>query len=663
MAGFEAKVGAGIDVREADLERALGAKPLRKLLGEFEHRNPDHGKRRSMGYSTYNVPKRIKTWERVGDLIRFPRGGAERIREAARLSRSRVVFRDQRLRLPEVEFPEHRLELRWYQRDALAACAAKEQGIVRAPTGSGKTTIAIAFAAAVRQPALVVVRKRGLLVQWLRRLERELGIDPREVGQIGGGKRRVGPRFTLALQQSLSSERFPLADFASRFGTVLVDECHEVAASLFQRAVCAFPARYRIGFSADECVARGTIIAMGDGSVLPVEDVRSGDLVLTPLGPRRVVAAMFKGFRETGRISWDEGSLRCTGETWFAGPLGWHVPHEVSSVRLRKSKREDRRRNRWFKPPGEEGCGRTARLEVGSIGVAGSSPTVDLRSLRASIEGHRDLDASVEWDGLTVPVFDLDVDGAACYYANGALVHNTRKDRKEFLVYDQLGEVLLEVSREELEKDGSIVPVVIRIVETNFEADWYTDAPKEDRDFGALLDEMASNAERNDALVAATRSALDVGQRPVLVFTRRRDHARHIADERLFANGIRSGLLLGGPEMKVRFDEDLARLDAGGLDASVGTIEAVGTGTDVPCLRAGVMGLPIGANRQLLNQVCGRICRPDEGKSCGYLYYLLDRRVFPGMASKLHSWTAGRVEAWAGTAWVRADRNGLPRAG
>ncbi len=474
-----------------DLERALGKGALRDLLREFEHANPDHGKRRSMGYSTRGVPRRIATWERVGDLIRFPRGGAERVREAARLSRSRVVFRDRRLRLPEVVFPEHRFELRWYQRDALAACVASEQGIVRAPTGSGKTTIAIAFAAAVRQPALVVVRKRGLLVQWRRRLERELGIDPREVGQIGGGKRRVGPRFTLALQQSLSSEKFPLADFAPRFGTVLVDECHEVAARTFQRAVCAFPARYRVGFSADE----------------------------------------------------------------------------------------------------------------------------------------------------------------------------TRKDRKEFLVYDQLGEVLLEVSREELEKDGSIVPVVVRIVETDFEADWYADAPKEDRDFVALLDEMASSPERNDALVDATRSALDVGQRPVLVFTRRREHARHIADERLFANGIRSGLLLGGPESKVRFDEDLARLDAGGLDASVGTIEAVGTGTDVPCLRAGVMGLPLGDNRRLFNQVCGRICRPHEGKSCGYLYYLLDRRVFPGMASKLHSWTQGRVEAWAGTAWVSANRQGLPKAG
>lgn len=487
--GFEAVVGAGIDVREADLERALGEKALRSLLREFEHTNPDHGKRRSMGHSTYGVPKRVKTWERVGDLIRFPRGGAERLREAARLSRATVVFRDRRLRLPEVDFPEHRLELRWYQRDALAACVSREQGIVRAPTGSGKTTIAIAFAAAVRQPALVVVRKRGLLVQWLRRLERELGIDPREVGQIGGGKRRVGRRFTLALQQSLSSEKFPLADYVGRVGTLLVDECHEVAARTFQRAVCAFPARYRIGFSADE----------------------------------------------------------------------------------------------------------------------------------------------------------------------------TRKDRKEFLVYDQFGEVLLEVSREDLEEDGSIVPVVVRIVETDFEADWYADAPREDRNFGALMNEMAQSPERNDLVVEAVRSALDLGQRPVLVFTRRREHARHLADERLFANGIRSGLLLGGPESRVRFDEDLARLDAGGLDASVGTIEAVGTGTDVPSLRAGVVALPVGVNRQLFNQIRGRICRPDEGKRSGFLYYLLDRKVFPEMASKLYAWTRGRVEAWGGTAWVPADRRGFPK--
>lgn len=676
---------------------------------------------------------------------------------------------------------------------------------------SGKTLAALALARIASQPALVIMRDSNLLSQWLDVAVEKAGLHEREVGILKGGSRlRTGARLTLALQQTLYSGSFPLDEVAGRFGIVIVDEVHTVAAATFQRVIGAFPARFRIGFSADECVVCGTRILMGDGSYSPIESIRSGDEVMTPLGPRRVVAAMFKGICETGVVEWVGGSLRCTADTWFAGPDGWYGQQAVSSVRFRDERQrasvsgvreadedslpggvpysmragpvhagggvcdlrgrgdsaestepsrtdafrrqegvgEERRSSSgslqgttWGPSTACEGAyggdadggsgareddptravccragdevrreamgegqsaspvrgagggdvegsrvrdGRSGevghlsseQLHVGrseprgdgrrgdrrvepqsglearrgheaghasaSLGVGGSPAWVDLRSLRASEHNHRDALASSFWDGLSVPVFDLEVEGAACYYANGVLVHNTRKDKKEFLVYDQFGRVVYEIERDVLEGEGAITPVEVVLVPTDFRADWYRDAQGGERDFNQLLDELTHDPDRNAVIVRLVEH-LSRRESPSLVFSHRIEHARSLSDVELFAAGVRCGLLLGGDENRVRFAEDKARLKSGDLPVCTGTFQAVGQGIDMPAVRSGVMATPIGNNRQFFGQVRGRVCRPADGKEIGRLYVLWDRHVFPDMPRKVEAWNGGRT--------------------
>jgi superfamily II DNA or RNA helicase len=192
-----------------------------------------------------------------------------------------------------------------------------------------------------------------------------------------------------------------------------------------------------------------------------------------------------------------------------------------------------------------------------------------------------------------------------------------------------------------LEDDGDITPVEVVLVPTDFRADWYAAAEPGDRDWNRLMDEMTTDPARNALLVDVIRRATRAGS--VLAFSHRIAHATDIADRELFAAGVRSGLLLGGDDNAVRFEEDKARLKAGELPVCCGTYNAVGVGIDMPAVRAGVMLTPVGNNRQFFGQVRGRVCRKAPGKTMGTLFVLWDRHVMPRLAKNVEAWNRGRT--------------------
>src|SRR5262249_21107270 len=61
---------------------------------------------------------------------------------------------------------------------------------------------------------------------------------------------------------------------------------------------------------------------------------------------------------------------------------------------------------------------------------------------------------------------------------------------------------------------------------------------------------------------------------------------------------------------------------------AVGTVQAFGTGIDIPSIEVGIVALPVFTNKPLLTQIKGRFCRPSPGKTQGTLYALFDENVF-----------------------------------
>ncbi len=98
-------------------------------------------------------------------------------------------------------------------------------------------------------PTLILAHRKPILDQWRTQLEDLLGLSARHVGQVGGGRNRQTGVIDLAMMQSL--KRFDdLEAFFSKYGFIIVDECHHLPAFTFEACVKKAPVRYILGLTA-----------------------------------------------------------------------------------------------------------------------------------------------------------------------------------------------------------------------------------------------------------------------------------------------------------------------------------------------------------------------------------------------------------------------------
>ena len=142
-----------------------------------------------------------------------------------------------------------RWTLRDYQRDALDAWQAVDDGVIVAPCGAGKTLIGCGALAARPTPALILVHTRDLARQWLERIS-EAMVDV-ETGEVRHGRDERDADVVVATLQSLA--RWPwqeLVAYGRTRGLVIVDECHHLPAETFARVMLTQAAHYRLGLTA-----------------------------------------------------------------------------------------------------------------------------------------------------------------------------------------------------------------------------------------------------------------------------------------------------------------------------------------------------------------------------------------------------------------------------
>jgi hypothetical protein len=112
---------------------------------------------------------------------------------------------------------------------------------------SGKTNILLTLISELQVPTLVVVHTSELLKQTVERCKEWIEYEP---GIIGGGKYKIKD-ITIGMIQSLAkfniNKEHPLY---SRFGCVIVDECHHSPAETWAELLRSLPYRYKYGFSA-----------------------------------------------------------------------------------------------------------------------------------------------------------------------------------------------------------------------------------------------------------------------------------------------------------------------------------------------------------------------------------------------------------------------------
>lgn len=141
-----------------------------RLQDRLSFPNPVWMENEKRGFSNWRVPEELRFYHVGPDCLIMPRGF---IGPALWLLRDAGVpcqVDNQTRRFPPVNL-QFTGRLKDFQVEAVKAILRRDFGTLAAPTGAGKTIMALAVIAARRQPTLVVVHTKELLYQWLERIE------------------------------------------------------------------------------------------------------------------------------------------------------------------------------------------------------------------------------------------------------------------------------------------------------------------------------------------------------------------------------------------------------------------------------------------------------------------------------------------------------------
>jgi superfamily II DNA or RNA helicase/very-short-patch-repair endonuclease len=219
-----------------------------RLLRLAAFQNPEFYKAQAMRLSTYAKPRVVACAEDHAHHVALPRGCFEDVRRTLTALRIRTIVRDERS-------PGHQFdvsfcgELRPEQKAAADALLEHLTGVLAATTAFGKTVVAAWLIAQRGVSTLVLVHRRQLLDQWIKRLSTFLGLPAKSIGRIGGGRNRPTGLLDVAVIQSLVRKGV-VDDRVADYGHLIVDECHHLSAHSFEQVARQAKARFVLGLSA-----------------------------------------------------------------------------------------------------------------------------------------------------------------------------------------------------------------------------------------------------------------------------------------------------------------------------------------------------------------------------------------------------------------------------
>jgi len=237
-------VGNLIYVEKQELPSSL----LNRLKRLAACQNPEFYKKQNLRLSTALTPRVICCAEDFPRHLAIPRGCLGELQELLESAGIKLDVVDERFQGTEIDAGFHG-QLTSTQETAVSELARHDDGVLVAPSGSGKTVVGIYMIAARRRNTLVLVHRRPLLEQWRAQLASFLEVDPTMIGQIGGGKEKRTGLIDVAMLQSLIRKN-QVDDIVAGYGQVIIDECHHLPAVTFEQVLRQVKARYVIGLTA-----------------------------------------------------------------------------------------------------------------------------------------------------------------------------------------------------------------------------------------------------------------------------------------------------------------------------------------------------------------------------------------------------------------------------
>lgn len=210
--------------------------------------NPEFFRRQASRISTFGVPRYVTCFEDEDGELRIPRGLEDEARQILEDAGFTVTVSRPRKKRPRIDVT-FTGTLRPEQKKSVTRLSQHRTGVLVAPPGAGKTVIACALIARRKVPTAIIVNRTELLEQWRNRLQEFLTIEEKQIGQLGGGRRKRKGQIDLITLQSLSS-RTGDPSVLEEYGQIIIDECHSVAAPAAEAALRQVNAPHWVGLTA-----------------------------------------------------------------------------------------------------------------------------------------------------------------------------------------------------------------------------------------------------------------------------------------------------------------------------------------------------------------------------------------------------------------------------
>lgn len=210
-----------------------------------------------------------------GSLI-LPRGYLSELTKILKDNEIDFDIQKEHILKPEIDLTFYG-ELRNYQQTSVDILLKRNEGVLCAPTGGGKTIIALKMIEQRRQPTIILVHTIDLVKQWIQRIKTFLHYD---AGIIGDGNFDIRP-VTVSTVQSLIKH----LDILENFGYLINDECHKTGSRTYTDIISNFRGKYINGYSATPFRNDGLdkVIEWYCGNILykiePQELIKEGKIV------------------------------------------------------------------------------------------------------------------------------------------------------------------------------------------------------------------------------------------------------------------------------------------------------------------------------------------------------------------------------------------------
>lgn len=229
-------------------KEGLSSALMNRLIRLAAFQNPEFYAAQAMRFSTFGKPRIISCAEEFPRHLALPRGCVDDLGTFLDSHGILLETHDERFEGRPIQTDFHG-QLTTEQERVAKKLANSDDGVLAAPTGFGKTVLGAWIIAKRKTNTLVLVHHTALMEQWRQQLATFLALEPKAIGMIGGGPKRLTGDIDIGMIQSLQ-RKGEVKDLVADYGQVVVDECHHVSAFTFERIMREIKAKYVLGLTA-----------------------------------------------------------------------------------------------------------------------------------------------------------------------------------------------------------------------------------------------------------------------------------------------------------------------------------------------------------------------------------------------------------------------------